>query len=74
VCSPASSEIAVIGYGLVAAMAMLRRRLLAWHQEAEEVTGICFRAANATGDDSPHPTQSPSATAAILSQQMAPGS
>ena len=29
-------EIAVIGYGLVAAMAVLRRRLLAWHQEAQE--------------------------------------
>jgi ABC-type nitrate/sulfonate/bicarbonate transport system permease component len=29
-------EIAVIGYALVAAMAWLRRRLLAWHQEALE--------------------------------------
>ena len=28
-------EIAVIGYALVAAMAWLRRRLLAWHQEAQ---------------------------------------
>jgi ABC-type nitrate/sulfonate/bicarbonate transport system permease component len=31
-------EIAVIGYGLVKAMAMLRRRLLIWHQEANEPT------------------------------------
>jgi ABC-type nitrate/sulfonate/bicarbonate transport system permease component len=29
-------EIAVIGYALVAVMAGLRRRLLAWHQEAQE--------------------------------------
>jgi ABC-type nitrate/sulfonate/bicarbonate transport system permease component len=29
-------EIAVIGYGLVVAMAWLRRRLLRWHQEAQE--------------------------------------
>jgi ABC-type nitrate/sulfonate/bicarbonate transport system permease component len=29
-------EIAVIGYALVAAMASLRRRLLAWHQEGQE--------------------------------------
>jgi ABC-type nitrate/sulfonate/bicarbonate transport system permease component len=28
-------EIAVIGYALVKAMALLRRRLLIWHQEAE---------------------------------------
>jgi ABC-type nitrate/sulfonate/bicarbonate transport system permease component len=31
-------EIAVVGYCLVKAMAMLRRRLLIWHQEAEEPT------------------------------------
>ena len=31
-------EIAVIGYGLVKAMAMLRRRLLIWHQETNEPT------------------------------------
>lgn len=31
-------EIAVIGYGLVKAMSMLRRRLLIWHQEANEPT------------------------------------
>jgi len=29
-------EIAVIGYALVAAMALRRRRLLGWHQEAQE--------------------------------------
>src|SRR5262249_28750684 len=29
-------EIAVIGYALVAGMAWLRRRLLAWHQEGQE--------------------------------------
>ena len=29
-------EIAVIGFGLVVAMAWLRRRLLRWHQEAQE--------------------------------------
>ncbi len=29
-------EIAIVGYALVAAMAWLRRRLLAWHQEARE--------------------------------------
>jgi ABC-type nitrate/sulfonate/bicarbonate transport system permease component len=29
-------EIAVIGYALVKGMALLRRRLLAWHQEALE--------------------------------------
>jgi ABC-type nitrate/sulfonate/bicarbonate transport system permease component len=29
-------EIAIIGYALVAAMAWLRRRLLAWHQEGRE--------------------------------------
>ncbi len=33
-------EIAVIGYALVAAMAWLRRRLLAWHQEAQGATGV----------------------------------
>jgi ABC-type nitrate/sulfonate/bicarbonate transport system permease component len=33
-------EIAVIGYALVAAMATLRRRLLAWHQEAQEGAGV----------------------------------
>jgi ABC-type nitrate/sulfonate/bicarbonate transport system permease component len=33
-------EIAVIGYGLVALMVMLRRRLLAWHQEAQETAGM----------------------------------
>jgi ABC-type nitrate/sulfonate/bicarbonate transport system permease component len=32
-------EIAVIGYALVAAMASLRRRLLRWHQEAQERVG-----------------------------------
>jgi ABC-type nitrate/sulfonate/bicarbonate transport system permease component len=31
-------EIAVIGYVLVKAMAMLRRRMLVWHQEANEPT------------------------------------
>jgi ABC-type nitrate/sulfonate/bicarbonate transport system permease component len=31
-------EIAVVGYGLVKAMSMLRRRLLIWHQEASEPT------------------------------------
>jgi len=31
-------EIAVIGYGLVKAMALIRRRLLIWHQEANEPT------------------------------------
>jgi len=31
-------EIAVVGYCLVKAMAMLRRRLLIWHQEANEPT------------------------------------
>jgi ABC-type nitrate/sulfonate/bicarbonate transport system permease component len=31
-------EIAVVGYGLVKAMSMLRRRLLIWHQEANEPT------------------------------------
>ncbi len=29
-------EIAVVGYALVKAMALLRRRLLIWHQEAAE--------------------------------------
>jgi ABC-type nitrate/sulfonate/bicarbonate transport system permease component len=33
-------EIAVVGYGLVAAMAMLRRRLLKWHPEAQEPAGL----------------------------------
>jgi ABC-type nitrate/sulfonate/bicarbonate transport system permease component len=31
-------EIAVIGYGLVKGMSMIRRRLLIWHQEANEPT------------------------------------
>jgi ABC-type nitrate/sulfonate/bicarbonate transport system permease component len=33
-------EIAVIGYCLVKAMAMMRRRLLIWHQEASEPTTV----------------------------------
>jgi ABC-type nitrate/sulfonate/bicarbonate transport system permease component len=33
-------EIAVIGYVLVALMAMVRRRLLRWHQEAQAATGV----------------------------------
>jgi len=33
-------EIAVIGYALVAATALLRRRLLKWHQEAQEPPGL----------------------------------
>jgi ABC-type nitrate/sulfonate/bicarbonate transport system permease component len=33
-------EIAVIGYALVAAMAWLRRRLLAWHQEVQGAMGV----------------------------------
>jgi ABC-type nitrate/sulfonate/bicarbonate transport system permease component len=33
-------EIAVIGYALVAAMAWLRRRLLAWHQEGQGTAGV----------------------------------
>jgi ABC-type nitrate/sulfonate/bicarbonate transport system permease component len=33
-------EIAVIGYALVYLMAVLRRRLLMWHQEAQEVSGM----------------------------------
>jgi ABC-type nitrate/sulfonate/bicarbonate transport system permease component len=33
-------EIAVIGYALVVAMAWLRRRLLRWHQEAQEGAGV----------------------------------
>jgi ABC-type nitrate/sulfonate/bicarbonate transport system permease component len=33
-------EIAVIGYALVAAMAMLRRRLLVWHQEMQAEAGV----------------------------------
>jgi ABC-type nitrate/sulfonate/bicarbonate transport system permease component len=31
-------EIAVIGYALVKAMALIRRRLLAWHPEALEMS------------------------------------
>jgi len=31
-------EIAVVGYVLVKAMSLLRRRLLVWHQEANEPT------------------------------------
>ena len=31
-------EIAVVGYVLVKAMSILRRRLLIWHQEASEPT------------------------------------
>jgi ABC-type nitrate/sulfonate/bicarbonate transport system permease component len=31
-------EIAVVGYALVKIMAMTRRRLLIWHQEANEPT------------------------------------
>jgi ABC-type nitrate/sulfonate/bicarbonate transport system permease component len=33
-------EIAVVGYGLVKGMAMLRRRLLLWHQEALEPSTV----------------------------------
>jgi ABC-type nitrate/sulfonate/bicarbonate transport system permease component len=33
-------QIAVIGYALVAAMAWLRRWLLAWHQEGQGATGV----------------------------------
>jgi ABC-type nitrate/sulfonate/bicarbonate transport system permease component len=33
-------EIAVIGYVMVVAMAWLRRRLLRWHQEAQEGAGV----------------------------------
>jgi ABC-type nitrate/sulfonate/bicarbonate transport system permease component len=33
-------EIAVVGYGLVAGIAVLRRRLLKWHQEAQEPAGL----------------------------------
>ncbi len=29
-------EIAIVGYALIKAMAFIRGRLLAWHQEAEE--------------------------------------
>jgi ABC-type nitrate/sulfonate/bicarbonate transport system permease component len=32
-------EIAVIGYALVYLMAVLRRRLLMWHQETQEEAG-----------------------------------
>ena len=31
-------EIAIVGYVLIKAMSMLRRRLLIWHQEANEPT------------------------------------
>jgi ABC-type nitrate/sulfonate/bicarbonate transport system permease component len=31
-------EIAVVGYALIKAMALIRRRLLVWHQEASELT------------------------------------
>jgi ABC-type nitrate/sulfonate/bicarbonate transport system permease component len=31
-------EIAIVGYILIKAMAFLRRRLLAWHQESSEMT------------------------------------
>ena len=33
-------EIAIVGYVLIKAMAILRRRLLIWHQEANEPTGV----------------------------------
>jgi ABC-type nitrate/sulfonate/bicarbonate transport system permease component len=33
-------EIAVVGYALVKAMALIRRRLLIWHQEANEPTTV----------------------------------
>ena len=33
-------EIAVVGYALVKAMALIRRRLLIWHQEAHEPTTV----------------------------------
>lgn len=33
-------EIAVVGYVMVKAMAMLRRRLLVWHQEANETAAV----------------------------------
>jgi ABC-type nitrate/sulfonate/bicarbonate transport system permease component len=33
-------EIAVVGYALVKAMALLRRHLLVWHQEALEPTTV----------------------------------
>jgi ABC-type nitrate/sulfonate/bicarbonate transport system permease component len=33
-------EIAIVGYVLIKLMAMLRRRLLIWHQEANEPTGV----------------------------------
>jgi taurine transport system permease protein len=33
-------EIAVVGYALVVAMALLRRRLLKWHQEVQEPAGL----------------------------------
>ena len=33
-------EIAVVGYLLVKLMAMLRRRLLKWHQESQEPTTV----------------------------------
>ncbi len=31
-------EIAIVGYALIKAMAFIRGRLLAWHQEASELT------------------------------------
>ena len=31
-------EIAIVGYVMIKAMAILRRRLLIWHQEAQEPT------------------------------------
>jgi ABC-type nitrate/sulfonate/bicarbonate transport system permease component len=33
-------EIAIAGYCLVAVMAVLRRRLLKWHQEALDAAGV----------------------------------
>jgi ABC-type nitrate/sulfonate/bicarbonate transport system permease component len=33
-------EIAIVGYGLVKAMSLIRRRLLIWHQEANEPTTV----------------------------------
>jgi len=33
-------EIAIVGYVLIKAMALIRRRLLAWHEEASELTGV----------------------------------
>ena len=31
-------EIAIVGYVLIKTMALIRRRLLVWHQEAGEMT------------------------------------